>query len=101
MNVKDKIAKFMFDNGINSTGNKRNIPINDSNIIQPLKLDLVNTGIDFVKNQRFVRVRFLGSSKHYDYHFNTKEEYIIWNKELANLDFNQSIDIFNDESKIW
>lgn len=91
----------MYKNAINTSRNKRNIPENDEDIIQPLKLDLVNTGIDFVKNKFFVRVRFLGSSKHYDYHFD-HEDYVRWNSELSKISFTPNCDIFGvEEEKVW
>lgn len=98
--IKDRIASFMYANGINTSRNKRNIPTDDEDISQPLKLDLINTGIDFVKNHYFVRVRFLGSSKHYDYHFG-QDDYVKWNTELSKIDFKPDCDIFGEEEKVW
>lgn len=101
MCVRDKIADFMYKNGTNPSNNVRTPAEYDEKILSPVKLEMVNMGIDFVKKLRFVRVKFLGSGKYYEYHFATKDEFKIWCKEIADIDLLSSISIFKEEEKLW
>jgi len=99
--VKTKIAKFMYSNGTNPSNNTRTPAEADEKILLPAELEMINMGIDFVKKLRFVRAKFLGSGKYYEYHFATKEEFKIWCREIADIDLLSSISIFKEEDNLW
>jgi hypothetical protein len=94
-----KVTQVIYDCGINTTGRLQNTPKDNDKILKPIKLAVINIGIDMVKKEKFVRASFVGSpAKYYDYYV-TDNQMNKWFDKLKEHTF-EEIDDFEKED-IW
>lgn len=98
---KQKIVDFLYEKSINTTGRRVEHPKDDSNITFPISINIVNIGIDVVKQNGFVRTNFSGSSssKFYTHKFSLID-YEKWCNRLsvfADIKFEDDFDSFEKE----
>lgn len=58
---KQKTVKFLYEKGNNISNRKLTYPKDHANIILPCSLDFINLGVDMLRGDWIVRVRFSGS----------------------------------------
>ena len=62
---KEKIVKYLYENGINTTNRIQTRPLSNERIIQPYELSIINVGADLISDKIFVRFSFVGSQTYY------------------------------------
>ena len=95
MNKKEKIALYLFQNSINSTGRKKTKPIKDLAIDRPVSLSNIGMNYECDFKQLTIRVQFSGSAKFYTMGFSAdKVQY--WFNMLNEFVMDEEIDFESD-----
>jgi len=64
--IQKKTIEYLYKNSINNTSRKKTYPIDNEDIVLPVRIDTVNVGVKSMENQMFIRVSFVGSGKYYE-----------------------------------
>jgi hypothetical protein len=96
--LKEKISKFIYERGVNTSSRYRVKPIDDEKVTDDAQISVINIGLDIDTGLMFIRAKFHGSNTFYTIPFeiNKYDEWVSRIRELHSS-VNEDLSVDDDD----